>query len=127
MNDYFSEIGFWHHETSLRTYLIGFAGSLLLTVAAYALATRETLSRGHLIEALLAFAFAQFLLQAAYFLHLRGKHASRERLVVFATAVLIAFILVSGSLWIMFDLNQRMMLPPGTGAMMEYMQDQSGI
>ncbi|HVM58806.1 MAG TPA: cytochrome C oxidase subunit IV family protein [Candidatus Paceibacterota bacterium] len=127
MNDYFSEIGFWHHETSLRTYLIGFGLSLLLTLCAYVLATRHMLSRGRLIEALLALALAQFFLQAASFLHLRGARASRDRLVVFATAIAIALILVSGSLWIMFDLNQRMMLPPGAGTMMEYMQDQSGI
>jgi heme/copper-type cytochrome/quinol oxidase subunit 4 len=59
------------------------------------------------------------------FLHLAGRGASRERLAIFAAALFIVAILVSGSLWIMFTLNGRMM--PDTAQMEQYMNDQSGF
>jgi cytochrome o ubiquinol oxidase operon protein cyoD len=70
-------------------------------------------------------ALLQFVVQATLFLHLVGKGASRERLLIFGAAVVIVSILVIGSLWIMFTLNGRMM--PSQMQMEQYMQSQSGL
>jgi cytochrome o ubiquinol oxidase operon protein cyoD len=124
MKDYFREIGFWS-GAGLGGYLSGFLISLALTLAAYLLATQHALDSA-LPAALIALALIQFVVQAAFFLHLGEKGASKERLAIFAGACLVVFILVAGSLWIMFTLNERM----GTMDMVQmlhYMQDESGF
>lgn len=123
--DYFAEIEFWPVHSGLGTYLTGFVVSLLLTLGAYWLAVAHALAPGGATGVLMVFALLQFLVQATCFLHMAGKGASRERLVIFAVALVVVFILVAGSLWIMMTLNGRMM---SSGAQMEhYMSDQSGI
>lgn len=124
-HDYFEEIGFWPRGTGVGMYAAGFLLSLVLTIGAYLAVTQRAFSPSVLACVLLAFALAQFLVQAICFLHLAGKGASRERLAIFTAAVLIVLILVSGSLWIMTTLNGRMM--PSTAQMEQYMQDQSGF
>lgn len=124
-DDYFADIGFWPRGTGIAGYTIGFILSLVLTFCAYLLATRHPLALGPLTAALIVFALLQFIVQAIFFLHLAGKGASRERLAIFAAALLIVTILVGGSLWIMTTLNGRMM--PSTEQMEQYMQDQNGF
>jgi cytochrome o ubiquinol oxidase operon protein cyoD len=123
MKDYFKDIGFWSAGAGLKSYLAGFL--LSLTLAAYALATAHALG-GALVAALVALALIQFAVQAALFLHLAEPGVSRERLAIFAGACVVVFILVAGSLWIMFTLNERM----GTmdpAQMLDYMQSESGF
>jgi cytochrome o ubiquinol oxidase operon protein cyoD len=44
-----------------------------------------------------------------YFLHLDLKPSSQEKLIALCFALVLLFILAGGTLWIMFDLTQRMM------------------
>ena len=126
-NRYYEEIGAWPHASGslLRTYCIGFVLSLALTLCAYLLAVHHLLSQQEALVALIVLACAQFAVQVICFLHLGREAAARERLIVLGAAVLIVLILVSGSLWIMFTLNQRM--TPGAAQMEQYMDDQQGI
>jgi cytochrome o ubiquinol oxidase operon protein cyoD len=125
--DYFADIGFWPRGEGLGSYLIGFAASLLFTLAAYVFVTRHMLAPTPLIAAVSVLALLQFFVQTAYFLHLGGRGASKERRAIFAGAAAIVIILVGGSLWIMFDLNQRMGVMPTTEQMEFYMQSMTGM
>ncbi|MGH7175359.1 MAG: cytochrome o ubiquinol oxidase subunit IV [Minisyncoccia bacterium] len=128
MNDYFAQIGFWSPGSGIKNYLGGFLLSLALTVAAYFLATHHLLSYGVLIAVLVALALFQFVIQAAFFLHLAEPGVSTERLAVFAGACVVVLILVTGSLWIMFTLNSRMSgMMPSTDQMEQYMNAESGF
>jgi cytochrome o ubiquinol oxidase operon protein cyoD len=126
-NNYFEQIGAWPHDSHarLRAYVTGFVLSIALTLAAYFVAVHPALPQRALFVALLVLACAQFAVQAVYFLHLGRGAASRDRLIVLSAAALIVLILVSGSLWIMFSLNQRM--APDPAQMQQYMNDQQGI
>ena len=125
MKNYFEEIGLWPHSHSIaRAYVVGFVLSLLLTMGAYALVVENSLYQ-LLIAAIIAAAALQFIVQVYCFLHLGVEKNSRERLFVLAFAVLIITILVSGSLWIMFTLNGRMMPDPAQEE--QYMNDQVGF
>ncbi len=126
-NRYFEEIGAWPSRSKgiARMYVAGFLLSLALSFAAYVLATGHDLSHYAAIAALITLALVQFAVQLALFLHMSGDAASRARLVAFGGAMTIVFILIGGSLWIMFDLNQRMM--PSQQQMDQYMQSQDGI
>jgi cytochrome o ubiquinol oxidase operon protein cyoD len=52
----------------------------------------------------------QILVHLAFFLHIDFKTTPRENLVALAFALVLIFIMVGGSLWIMFDLYHRMMV-----------------
>lgn len=123
--DYFEEIGAFPRGSKhlFWAYASGFALSLALTFAAYFLATSGTPRSQQLAAVIAVLALLQFGVQIYCFLHL-GKEAG-ERLVVLAWATLIVAILVSGSLWIMWSLNGRMM--PDETQMENYMNEQVGF
>ncbi len=125
MSSYFEDIGAWPSSVSWFTYTLGFAASVLLTLTCYILATHAMFGRQTLMILLLALAGLQFALQSLCFLHLGGRSASPDRLMVLSASLLIVLILTSGSLWIMFTLNGRMM--PSAAGMEQYMNDQQGI
>jgi cytochrome o ubiquinol oxidase operon protein cyoD len=108
-----------------KTYVIGFLLSLVLTLTAYFVATHHSFSSVILIGVVVALAVIQFVVQMFCFLHLGTGVQSRDRLMVLGFTGVIVAILVSGSLWIMNNLNQRMM--PTTAQMEQYMNDQTGI
>ena len=124
-NHYFEEIGAWPQGTGVRNYVWGFILSLLLTGASYALVAYGVLSGGQLVLFLAVFALLQFFIQLGCFLHLGEGSGSRERIGVLAAFLVVVFILVAGSVWIMVSLNGRMM--PDTMQMEQYMQSQQGI
>lgn len=124
--NYFEEIGAWPRSHSIaRAYVVGFVLSLVLTVGAYALIVANAFPLQVLIAALVVAAILQFFVQVYCFLHIGGDRNSRERLFALGFASLIIVILVSGSLWIMFSLNSRMM--PDDAQMEQYMSNQGGF
>lgn len=125
--DYFEEIGLFPKGSKYLfwTYVVGFALCLTLTFTAYSIATNGTLAWQALVASLAILALLQFAVQIYCFLHLGKEPGSRERLAVLAWAALIVTILVSGSIWIMFSLNGRMM--PDTQQMENYMNEQIGF
>ncbi|CAN5754588.1 hypothetical protein BH11PAT2_BH11PAT2_02050 [soil metagenome] len=113
-------------KTTLTKYIIGFAASLLLTGTAYFLAVYAQFPPlATTTVAILALACLQFFVQMYYFLHIDLRPSSRTKLLTLGFAVVIVAILVSGSVWIMSSLNNRMM--PSTDEMNQYMNRQPGI
>ena len=112
-----------HHY--LQSYIFGLGLSLALTASAYALVAYHLLNGPTAIATLAMLALSQFVVQVVFFLHLEGEPASRERLFVLSFALVVVVILVGGSLWIMTNLNGRMM--PNDSQMTQYMNSQQGI
>lgn len=101
-----------HHESSdikLRSYIVGFAGSVTLTLAAYFLVVNDSLPRVALIWVIIILALAQFTVQLIYFLHLGAERKPRWKFLVFSFMVSIVLILVVGTIWIMNNLNYHML------------------
>lgn len=97
----------WHG--TLKAYLIGFASSILLTAASFLLVVLKILSGPPLVYAIVSLAFVQAIVQLLFFLHVGQEAKPRWETVIFFFMVLILLIIVLGSLWIMNDLNIRMM------------------
>lgn len=108
-----------------KNYFIGFILSLILTLVAFGLVMQHALSPQLLIVAIIILALLQCAVQLVCFLHLGQGEDSRERSFALVAAALVVLILVSGSLWIMTHLNERMMADPA--AMQQYMDSQSGL
>lgn len=106
-----------HHETaqgSAKTYATGFALSIILTLAAYALVVKGIASGWALVFILAALAISQLLVQLVFFLHVGRESKPRWNLTVMAFAAMVVIILVFGSLWIMKNLQYNHAKVPST-------------
>jgi len=110
-------------SASLRGYIFGFAGSIVLTVAAYLLVIGHASTNGGLLPALVLLAMVQFAVQLVFFLHLNTRTQQRWRLHMLGAMVIVVLILVIGSLWIMGNLNARMT----PAQKQQYMSAQGGL
>jgi cytochrome o ubiquinol oxidase operon protein cyoD len=115
------------HETGdikLRSYILGFISSIVLTLASYFLVVNQSLNRTTLIAIILVLALVQFTLQLVYFLHLGTERKPRWKFLVFTFMVSVVLILVIGSIWIMDNLNYHML----TGHQLEqHMKTEEGL
>ncbi len=95
---------------SIRSYLIGFAISLALTLGSYLSVVGGLLIPQNILIALvLSLAVMQLFVQLVFFLHLGLERGPKWNLIFFASTVGIILLIVLGSLWIMYHLNYNMM------------------
>lgn len=108
-DDAHAEEGGASHAT-LRGYLTGFVLSVVLTAVPFWLVMARMISQsGVLAGALLALGAVQIVVHMIYFLHMDARsEGGWNMLALIFTAVLLV-ITLSGSLWVMFHLNQNMM------------------
>jgi cytochrome o ubiquinol oxidase operon protein cyoD len=103
----------WHG--SKKAYVIGFSASLILTIIAFLLVYLNGLTGYPIILTLSGLALTQAIVQLLFFLHLGREAKPRWETMIFLFMVLVLLIIVLGTLWIMYDLNNRMM--PGMSHM----------
>jgi len=94
---------------TLKSYTIGFMLSVVLTVVAFGVVMSGAFTYSGALTAIFAAAIAQILVHLYYFLHLDFSSTARWNMLAIIFAVLIMAIFVGGSLWIMYNLNFRMM------------------
>lgn len=97
-----------YHGT-YRSYVVGFVVSLILTGASFGLVVGKVLEGAALVWALVGLALVQASCQLIYFLHLGQEEAPRWESLLFYFMLLVLLIVVLGTLWIMFDLDNRTM------------------
>lgn len=95
----------------LRSYLTGFALALLLTAIPFALVAIGTASPAVMIPSIYAAAIIQILVHLHFFLHLDLSPRNQWYLVAILFTLLIIVIMVGGTLWILYDLSNHMMVP----------------
>ena len=106
------------HHGNLSSYVRGFVASLVCSVIAFVLVEdhvasgHETFSHHFLIFTVLTLAIIQLGVQLVYFLHLGRESSPRWNLTIFAYAAVLLICLVGGSLWIMNNLNNNLMMSP---------------
>lgn len=94
---------------TFKSYFYGFIISLILTIMAYVLVSKQLLSKGPLILSIVTLGCLQALAQLYFFLHLGKEGHPRWGGLIFCFMVIVLLIIVFGSLWIMFSLDARMM------------------
>ncbi len=97
---------------SVQSYTIGFALSLLFTIAPYLLVAEKIASGTILLFWLALFAVAQVCVQLLFFLHINSEAKPRWQSLAFGFMSVVVVIVVFGSLWIMNNLHYNMM--PGS-------------
>ena len=94
---------------SLKSYAIGFLLSIILTAIAFGAVMSGTLSRPAVMAGIFGAAVTQILVHLHYFLHLDSSSSARWNILAMAFTVLIILLFVVGTLWIMSNLDYRMM------------------
>lgn len=94
---------------TLVSYLTGFILSLILTAIPFALVMKGTLSSPATLLVIVCAGIVQVFVHLYYFLHLDSSSDARWNVLAIIFTILIMILFVGGSLWIMFDLNYRMM------------------
>ena len=94
---------------SLKTYLTGFILALILTAIPFAVVLNRIWSPVATIIVIVSAGVVQILVHLHYFLHLDRSSAARWNVLAILFTLLIMFIFVGGTLWIMSNLNYRMM------------------
>lgn len=97
----------WHG--TLKTYLIGFLLSILLTLASFYLVFARSFSDQSILYTIVGLALVQAAVQLFFFLHMGQEAKPRWETLCFCFMFLVLLTIAIGSLWIMNDLNARMM------------------
>ena len=99
-------------SSALLVYTIGLLLAGILTAASFWVANTSLLWGPGVHLGLAVLAIAQMGVHLVFFLHIGTGPDSTNNVLAVAFGVLIVFLVVAGSLWIMADLNSNMMLPP---------------
>ena len=94
---------------SFSSYATGFIVSLGLTAIAFGLVMTGWVSRTLTLSGIVIAALVQILVQLHYFLHLDRSSSMRWNVMALLFTLLIVIIFVGGTIWIMINLNYRMM------------------
>jgi cytochrome o ubiquinol oxidase operon protein cyoD len=97
----------WHG--TFKSYKIGFFSSLVLTSISFCLVLTNIISNYILFVTISLLALAQAIIQLRFFLHVGEEPKPQWESISFYFMVGILLIIVLGTLWIMHDLDERMM------------------
>ena len=86
---------------SVRSYLIGFVLSVILTAIPFALVMVPGVAHSTAVAGVLAMAVAQVFVHIVFFLHMNGASEQRWNVFAFAFTGVIVMIVITGSVWIM--------------------------
>ena len=98
-----------HWHGTMRSYLIGFILAIVLTAASFYLAYARLFEGPALVFALVGLGIVQAVAQVVFFLHVGQEAHPKWESAVFWFMTLLLLAVVLGTLWIMFDLDNRVM------------------
>jgi cytochrome o ubiquinol oxidase subunit IV len=94
---------------SFGSYAVGFVLSVILTAAAFWAVMSHAMSPSSAVITIFVLAIVQIGVHLVFFLHLNFSSEQRWNVTAFAFAVLVVFIVIGGSLWIIHNMTERMM------------------
>jgi cytochrome o ubiquinol oxidase subunit IV len=94
---------------ALLGYIIGLALAVLLTATSFFVAGTDLVWQPSIPVALVVLAIAQMGVHLVFFLHITTGPDNTNNVLALAFGLLIVFLVIAGSLWIMSHLNHNMM------------------
>ncbi|WP_424986427.1 cytochrome o ubiquinol oxidase subunit IV [Microbulbifer sp. S227A] len=95
---------------SFKSYLVGFLLSVVLTVIPFWIVLGDALdSTGWAVAIIFALGAMQMLVHIRYFLHVTLKVEEGWQVMSMGLTVLLLVIVMAGSIWVMFNLDENMM------------------
>jgi cytochrome o ubiquinol oxidase subunit IV len=100
------------HTANALSYSIGLGLAILATVASFIVAQTDLLWAPGAAVGLVVLALAQIGIHLVFFLHLGSGPDDTNNILALAFGLLIVFLVIAGSIWIVTHLNQNLMLMP---------------
>jgi cytochrome o ubiquinol oxidase operon protein cyoD len=97
---------------SYLSYTVGLALAIVATIASFVVAQTDLLWPPGIPVGLIVLALAQIGVHLVFFLHLGSGSDSTNNILALAFGVLIVFLVITGSVWIVTNLNSNMMPMP---------------
>ncbi|WP_294391682.1 cytochrome o ubiquinol oxidase subunit IV [uncultured Sphingomonas sp.] len=95
---------------TLGSYLTGFILSVILTAVPFALVMSGAIADPRVTAYIcMGFALVQVLVHMVYFLHMNSRSENGWTMMALIFTLIIVFIALIGSLWVMFHMNANMM------------------
>jgi cytochrome o ubiquinol oxidase operon protein cyoD len=106
--------GVEHEESTANflSYTTGLGLAVLLTIASFVVAQTNLLWPPGIPVGLVVLAFAQIGVHLVFFLHIGTGPDQTNNVLALAFGVLIVFLVIAGSIWIIANLNANMMPIP---------------
>jgi cytochrome o ubiquinol oxidase operon protein cyoD len=93
----------------LLGYVVGLGLAILLTITSFFVAGTDLVWQPSIPVALVVLAMAQMGVHLVFFLHITTGADNTNNVLALAFGLLIVFLVIGGSLWIMSNLNHNMM------------------
>ena len=97
---------------SYLSYTVGLGLAIVATIASFTVAQTNLLWPPGIPVGLIVLALAQIGVHLVFFLHLGSAPDSTNNILALAFGVLIVFLVITGSIWIIANLNTNMMSMP---------------
>jgi cytochrome o ubiquinol oxidase operon protein cyoD len=97
---------------NVLSYTVGLGLAVLLTIASFVVSQANLLWPPGIPVGLVVLAFAQIGVHLVFFLHLGTGPDHTNNILALAFGLLIVFLVIAGSCWIIADLNANMMPMP---------------
>lgn len=95
-------------QKTFKAYIIGFILCLILTFASFAVVGKRLFTDVNMYIVLGVLAVIQLIVQVVCFLRLNSSPEGRWNVMSFLFTLLIIFVIVAGSFWIMYNLDYNM-------------------
>ena len=101
-----------HPTASILSYTAGLGLAILATIASFVVAQTNLLWPPGVSVGLIVLALAQIGIHLVFFLHLGSGPDDTNNILALAFGVLVVFLVIAGSCWIIVNLNANMMPMP---------------
>ena len=99
----------YESTANILSYTVGLALAILATIASFVVAETDLLWAPGIPVGLIVLALAQIGVHLVFFLHLGSGPEHTNNILALAFGVLIVFLVIAGSVWIITNLNSNMM------------------
>ena len=102
-----------HERTAtVQTYTVGLGLAIVATLASFIVAKTNLLWGPGVPMGLMVLAFAQIGVHLVFFLHLGSGPDNTNNIIALAFGVLVVFLVIAGTIWIIVNLHANMMDMP---------------
>ena len=109
-------VGQQESTANFLSYTVGLAFAIIATIGSFIVSQTDLLWSPGVPVGLIVLAFAQIGVHLVFFLHLGSGPDNTNNILALAFGVLIVFLVITGSCWIIANLNDNMMAMPANMA-----------
>lgn len=105
-----TNVPFYLRKPKINDYFTGFLLAIVLTAVPFWVVASGDVNKKSAMVLIAAFAVIQMGVQLRFFMHYMTKRVPIEASIALGLAIVMGSIIIGGAIWVMYDLNYRMMM-----------------